>query len=121
MTSEHIYPITVTIPTIAIAAGVSHWPLGNVPQSYTIFSMHGYLRNLTSGTFSVTLRDMKDPQNLLISTLTWTSPGDITGTFDGGGQDYVLTGPGSGIRFSVPSIGLGADDCVVTVYGRLRC
>jgi hypothetical protein len=120
MTSENMHFVSMTIPTLAIAAGVSHWPLTDVPQSFTIHSISGYLRALTGGTFTVTLRDMKDAPNLLISTLSFTGPGDIKGAFADGGQDYVLEGPTSGLRYSVSSIGLGADDCVVTVYGILR-
>ncbi|WP_333674847.1 hypothetical protein [Glutamicibacter sp.] len=120
MVSDHVYPITVTIPTSGIMAGAAHWPLTDIPESFSIFSISGYLRVLVSGTFTVTLRDMKDAPNLLFGQIDFTAAGDFKGTFPLGGSEYILQGPTSGIRFSVPNVGVGALDCIVTVYGRLR-
>ena len=98
--------------------GVWHSPMGTKPRYTVIDFIEGYLRVLTSGSHVVTVRDMKDPTNLLVATITWDAEGDVVGSFEGGIGEYVFEGPGTGMRFSVPTVGAGYQDCVITIWGR---
>lgn len=117
--SNHVYPIYITVPTDILSSDLAHIPLSNATQSGRLFAIDGYLRSLTSGTFTVTLRDMMD--DTLFATVTWATAGDVMGVGPGrdGSVDYSFRGIGSGIKLASTSLGVGALNCNLTLWMRL--
>ena len=105
------YPIIVSVPTIILSNAV-RIPLGStiVIQGNIVLSAEGYLAALTSGPFTVEIRDLMD--NALIGSLTWDVPGyAFTGLLD-----YRMHDIASGLSIAPTTIGVGAQSCVLTMW-----
>lgn len=117
--SEKITPITITVPVSLVANDVVHVPLHRGVQAARVYSIEGYLRALVSGTFTIEFRDMMDDAHF--ATITWTQAGDaVAANPFGRAVDYVLDGPGSGIKVNVTSIGVSASDCNLIIWARMQ-
>jgi len=105
-------PIVVPVPTISISPNVVTiaMPLGRVILSNRFLLVDGYLQTLTSGIFELEIRDLGD--DTLIGTITWRSPGFATTDM----VDRYFTFPDSGFVIGPSSLGVGAANCVITIW-----
>lgn len=104
-------PIIVPVP-IALLADAIRVPLssGVVLQSVDILRAEGYLAALTSGPFTVEIREIRDGS--LIGTLTWNAAGFATT----GPLNRVLDTLTSGISIAPIGLGVGAQSCTVVLW-----
>ena len=106
-----LIPVTIPVPTIAGTRVAGVWAY----SALRIQAIGAYLRALTTGPFTIEIRE-GGGTGTLIKAFTFNASGMLTTTTDE--IDFFIE-PEFGIRVDVTAVGTGAQNCLVTCWALL--